>query len=540
MIRETPQQKIVTLHDVKNVNSSGIYKVRVTYNTPYDINTTLTLVWGNRIISPITTEIFLSANKTELEFTTVTSLYEETQFHGIVHAVISPRYPKDLVKPQGLMAALEETPSKFEQLKIKGFEVKTCELDIMEHIKNINIDHLLPVKDGLDTPIIMYGFYLREDGLGAHMFNLYDNVFRNFKNVSFYRAYDRIGQHFRFLQTIDDFSQENLNRHIKDFEWLKLYLTLENAHAENPEKYKNAKFIHVSGIDIAENIFTHTRRVLEDLKNKYNIESYFYLMWESTGVDLLQPLIEMFDHTVITNSWLHEHLQKEYPKATIDKLEHIAHYSILENNPPTDKITFGYSGGLWERKKVDKIIESFNVMKSENDFLAIHSRDFVNTPEMVEHLESILALDSKNISFQNETLIFEDYLAWWKNLSAYIFISAGEGYSVTPRQALLCGIPVILSRNTAHLDLIDVPGILWVNSHEASTARYSGNITREIKVGEQYEPDVAHAAKQLLELKENYAYYKAQALLGKEIIKQQVHIDSIKEQWVALTNNTNE
>jgi glycosyltransferase involved in cell wall biosynthesis len=280
--------------------------------------------------------------------------------------------------------------------------------------------------------------------------------------------------------------------------------------------------------------------VLEDLKNKYNIESYFYLMWESTGVDLLQPLIEMFDHTVITNSWLHEHLQKEYPKATIDKLEHIAHYSILENNPPTDKITFGYSGGLWERKKVDKIIESFNVMKSENDFLAIHSRDFVNTPEMVEHLESILALDSKNISFQNETLIFEDYLAWWKNLSAYIFISAGEGYSVTPRQALLCGIPVILSRNTAHLDLIDVPGILWVNSHEASTARYSGNITREIKVGEQYEPDVAHAAKQLLELKENYAYYKAQALLGKEIIKQQVHIDSIKEQWVALTNNTNE
>ena len=124
-----------------------------------------------------------------------------------------------------------------------------------------------------------------------------------------------------------------------------------------------------------------------------------------------------------------------------------------------------------------------------------------------------------------------EFVDWWDTLNCYVFVSAGESYSVTPRQALMQGTPVILSKNTSHLDLLDVPGILWVNCTEAGTAKYSGNADLGSEVGAQFEPHIDEVKECMKEVKKNYIYWKAEAQKGGEIIKQRTSKENIAKQW---------
>ena len=259
-------------------------------------------------------------------------------------------------------------------------------------------------------------------------------------------------------------------------------------------------------------------------------------MWENTGVSTLKDIIPTFDNIVVTNSWLTDCLKEEYPETEIYKVEHIASFPNFINNPEPNKFVYGYSGGFWDRKKVDNIIDAFNACKTENDYLKLHSRRFVNTPVMMNQLKEHIAQEPNNIILQHKTLDNEEYQSWWELLNCYVFLSAGESYSITPRQALLQGIPVILSKNTAHLDLKDIPGILWVESGDFSDAYYSGRPDDVGSIGMQYNPDMGQAIAQIKEVKKNYGYWKEEAQKAIPILKQQVDKANIKASWYSLLN----
>jgi glycosyltransferase involved in cell wall biosynthesis len=43
---------------------------------------------------------------------------------------------------------------------------------------------------------------------------------------------------------------------------------------------------------------------------------------------------------------------------------------------------------------------------------------------------------------------------WWRDINCYVMPSSGEGFSHTPREALMRGIPTIISNYSAHESLV--------------------------------------------------------------------------------------
>lgn len=423
-------------------------------------------------------------------------------------------------------------------------------IGLQDYVLNNKVDENLKPK--YDTPIILRGFVRRQDGIGAHLPNLYDNVFNEYKNVSFSLPEDRWLYHFAFLNDLygrmesaifhPDMQEpiqntkldipEIIKTYKKDLDWIIRWKNLENYHIRYPEKFFNGHLLHVSGFcgDL-EREYNQNFLNFYQFKKQLKCKLGLYLMWESKGLASLDKVISIYDYVVVTNTWLKSELEKQYPNKPIKIVEHIANYYDVPSEGNTERFTFGFSGGLWERKKVGLVMESFSEVRDNSDILKIHSRLHSNTEAMMRDFTEIFNKYNKGIEFNNETLPDKEFAEWWDSLNCYVFISAGESYSITPRQALMQGIPVILSKNTSHLDLIDIPGILWVDCVEQNTAKFSGNAELGHSVGSQFEPIKKDVIKCMKEVKSNYAYWKKSAIEGGKKLKEITAIGNIKNQW---------
>ena len=406
--------------------------------------------------------------------------------------------------------------------------------DIRGYLEN-NTFSGISTKSGVlrHTPgLILAGYYLREDGLGAHLPNLVENVFYNFENISFVRMPARNQLNFYFLNSIKNFSKKNLENYKRDFKWMKFWYNSINKYQITPQLYLNGKYLHVGGVDINPAEFQREIANVQLLKSKLNTESYYYLMWESTGIEVMKDLLLSFDNIVVTNEWLRMLIMEKLGHPKVHVVEHIAKFYSKPSQGSTDTFNFGYSGGLWERKNVDKTIIAFQQLPDKNTKtpkLKIHSRDFVNTESMVNKIKSLI--NSPHIEIKNKTLSDDEYADWWATLNCLVFVSAGEGYSIQPRQALSMGIPVILSQNTSHLDLLGVPGIVWVESKIEEKAYFSGMPGANINVGNQFTVKIEDIKKAMLEMLQNYEYYKSEAQKAIPIIKDKINSETIKQRW---------
>jgi len=261
-------------------------------------------------------------------------------------------------------------------------------------------------------------------------------------------------------------------------------------------------------------------------------------MWESTGLKKIEGILNAFDNVIVTNTWLKNLIKKELGHKNVHRVEHIAKYYDVPSDGAGETFNFGYSGGLWERKGIDRIIKAYNQAKGSKTKLRIHSRDFVNLPHMLKAVEDVIKISPDTIELQNKTLSNEEYASWWNTLNCFVFISAGESYSIQPRQALMQGIPVILSKNTAHLDLLDIPGILWVETEERKGAEFSGQPGQEFDVGTQFIASIDNTVEQMKKVMENYNYWKKEAQKGGAIIRKKVNPVNIKKQWEAILNKS--
>ena len=79
-------------------------------------------------------------------------------------------------------------------------------------------------------------------------------------------------------------------------------------------------------------------------------------------------------------------------------------------------------------------------------------------------LLTALLASHKNIQLESRSLNREEYITWISSLDVYCFISSGEGYSVTPREALHLGVPTILLDAHIHSEFSHLPGIIKVES----------------------------------------------------------------------------
>ena len=118
-----------------------------------------------------------------------------------------------------------------------------------------------------------------------------------------------------------------------------------------------------------------------------------------------------------------------------------------------------------------------------------------------------------------------------KSLDCYVFPSQGEGFSVTPREAIALGLPCILSNNTVHKTICDSGFVLPVKADQKSPAIYE--VFNNSQLGYFYDCSLEDLCQAMLEVYNNYDQYIKNSLKGREWVKQYLW-DSLKPTYLNL------
>jgi glycosyltransferase involved in cell wall biosynthesis len=182
------------------------------------------------------------------------------------------------------------------------------------------------------------------------------------------------------------------------------------------------------------------------------------------------------------------------------------------------KFVFGMTGGFGPGKNHEKVISAFAAEfgNKKNVSLLIHGRwgnYYAYLKKMIQQLKL------KNIKLINKVFTQEELVNFIASLDCYVLVSKGEGFSITPREALALGIPCILSNHTAHKTICSTGLVRPVSCSIVESADYSA-ILGSTDCGNKLNCKQEDAQKALREVYNNYALYLEKAKQGREWVKQ--------------------
>ena len=200
-----------------------------------------------------------------------------------------------------------------------------------------------------------------------------------------------------------------------------------------------------------------------------------------------------------------------------------------------DIFTFGMSAGFWKRKNHIKILEAFG-KKFGNDpkfKLKLHGR-FGSFKSEVE--KAVAQANYKNVELLSSPLSMQAYDDFMDQIDCYVFPSMGEGFSITPREALALGKPCILSNNSCHKTICDSGFVIPLASNVKTPAHYE--IFKNQQIGYYSDCSVVDLADSMKKVVDNYDQYLSQAHGGREWVKQYLW-SSLKPTYLGLINPKN-
>lgn len=159
----------------------------------------------------------------------------------------------------------------------------------------------------------------------------------------------------------------------------------------------------------------------------------------------------------------------------------------------TDVFTFGTMGALSVRKGTDVLIEAFQEeFKEEKDVRLICKTSHNHYPFMSK---------DKRIEVQMGAVTLEELRTdFFKRIDCFVFPTRGEGFGLTPLEAMATGVPAIVTGWSGPLEYM-TPEIGWLIDHTFSRATaFTEEVYRE-ECGDWAEPSKEHL-KQLM----RYAY----------------------------------
>ncbi len=202
-----------------------------------------------------------------------------------------------------------------------------------------------------------------------------------------------------------------------------------------------------------------------------------YSMFESSAIpaEWVSIINSSFDGVWVPDQWLVNVYKASGVTQPINVLPLACYLQQFLNKPLKQKanhtFTFGISSAIWMRKNLKGVIEAFKgaFTGTEKVKLKIHSR--YGLPAETEQIRQAIGNDAR-IEFTIITLGPEEYADFMASLDAYVFLSMGEGFSVTPREAMALGLPVILSNNTVHETICNSGLVYSVNTQKEIPAFY--------------------------------------------------------------------
>ncbi len=168
---------------------------------------------------------------------------------------------------------------------------------------------------------------------------------------------------------------------------------------------------------------------------------------------------------------------------------------------------FGVSAAFSYRKNHTLLLKSFaqEFGNNPNVLLKIHGR-YAQPDIYNEVIALIQELNLLNIVLIDTSLSWDEYVEFIASLDCYVLLSKAEGFSITPREALACGVPCILSNNTAHTTICNTGFVLSVPSLIPESI-----LTAQSIPGYIFNCDNSDVRKALREMYNNYTVYKKKA-----------------------------
>ena len=127
----------------------------------------------------------------------------------------------------------------------------------------------------------------------------------------------------------------------------------------------------------------------------------------------------------------------------------------------------------------------------------------------------------------DQIALLEGAFPWWeivmmlRSCHAFVLPTSGEGWGCPPVQALACGLPVIVTDCQGPGEVLrdesgkPYPGVIFLPCEKELTEVHH----EYYEGGNWWKADVADIRKAMREVKENYAHWKEQALIGSAMVR---------------------
>jgi glycosyltransferase involved in cell wall biosynthesis len=264
-----------------------------------------------------------------------------------------------------------------------------------------------------------------------------------------------------------------------------------------------------------------------------------YSMVESTVLphEWTKILNRHFDAVVVPDNWLvpvYKQSGVTIPIFVLPLGLYLKQFvSISKSSLSNNVFTFGSSAGAGLSKNHLLLIQAFYEEfggDNPNVQLRIHSNG--GHPEFTDQIAHYInTLKAKNIEFIPHRFSNNSYIDFLSSLHTYVLISKGEGFSVTPREALALGKVCIISDNTGHRTLCKSGFFVSITSNQRTPA-YS-EVFKEI-IGDKFDCSLADIKRTLRKVFNNYSFYAAKAQLGRRWVYNNYEYMVLKKRYLSL------
>lgn len=263
-----------------------------------------------------------------------------------------------------------------------------------------------------------------------------------------------------------------------------------------------------------------------------------YSVCEATAIppQWVELLNSKFDAVVVPDAFVEKVYSAQGVKIPIFVLPLPIYLDKFLQVPQKSKsnhpFTFGMSASFYPRKNFELLLAAFIQEFGNNPQvkLMLHSR---GGNHMIAYmLQSQIARSRvTNVRLIQKSLSNEEYVQFMASLDCYAFISKGEAFSITPREAMALGIPCILSDNSAHTTICKTGLVRAVSSTIREAAPYSRILGGSY--GSYFTPTLYNVRKALRDVYTRYSSWIQKAQEGRSWV-QQYSAERLKKKYLSL------
>jgi glycosyltransferase involved in cell wall biosynthesis len=240
-----------------------------------------------------------------------------------------------------------------------------------------------------------------------------------------------------------------------------------------------------------------------------------YSMIESTELPsfMVDYMNKCFDAILVPDPFLIEIYKNHGVQKPIFCLPLIVNYKGISKplkKAASKVFTFTNLSVTSDRKNTSKLIEAFVIAfkKNNNVQLVINSRYTTDSEniKIKKLLENASEEDRIKIYYSQNTLSEEEFNNKLRQTDCYVSPSKGEGFSVIPREAMMLGIPVVVTDNTGQ-STIAQSGLAEVVKSDIICPGIFEYKDRTLVIGHQFDCTLEDLTQAMLNVYNNYQSY---------------------------------